>query len=149
MAATVTLRITRLEVAGATINALPGSRSFSIARLAPVLTDACFRTSGNGLELSVTGYTTTRQLTRADLTLGAAGAFTVDLQAPAWDWFLTDDSQRSGGAFTVKAPFELKGVSASSVSSLTLDRNQFGGHLGQPTGLALPVRSGSTAFRLY
>ncbi|MDP2996537.1 MAG: Ig domain-containing protein, partial [Bryobacterales bacterium] len=121
VAATVTLRITRLEVAGATINVLPASRSFSIARLAPVLTDACFRTSGNGLELSVTGYTTTRQLTRADLTLGgASGAFTVDLQAPAWDWFLTDESQRSGGAFTVKAPFELKGASASSVSSLTL-----------------------------
>jgi len=121
VAATVALRITRLEVAGATINALPPSKSFSVARMAPVVTDACFRTSGTSLELSVTGYTTTRQLTRADLTLGgAAGAFTVDLQAPAWDWFLTDGSQRSGGAFTVKAPFELKGVSASSVNSLTL-----------------------------
>jgi hypothetical protein len=71
--------------------------------------------------LSVAGYTTTRQLTRADVTLsGVSGAFTVDLEGPSWDWFLTDESQRTGGAFSLRAPFELKGVSPASVSGLAL-----------------------------
>jgi hypothetical protein len=121
VASTVSLRVTRLVVAGASVRALPAPKSFRVARLAPVLTDACFRTAGNGLELSVAGYTTTRQLTRADMTLsGASGAFVLDLEGPSWDWFLTDESQRSGGAFSLRAPFELKGVSPANVSGITL-----------------------------
>ncbi|MBI4876537.1 MAG: putative Ig domain-containing protein [Acidobacteria bacterium] len=121
VAGTVAVRVTRLEVAGTALRVLPVPRSFQIARLAPVLTDVCFRTSGNGVELAVSGYTTTRQLARADVALGGvSGGFVVDLQGPAWDWFLTDESQRTGGAFTLRAPFEVKGAAASSVSSLTL-----------------------------
>lgn len=122
VAGTITFRFTRLEVAGMALKTLPGSRSFTVARLAPVVTDACFRTSGNtGLELSVTGYTTTRQLTRADVSLtGASGAYAVDLELAAWDWFLTEESQRTGGAFTVRSTFELKGATPSSVSGMSL-----------------------------
>ena len=121
VASLISIRVTKLEVAGTVVKTLPATRSFRVARLAPVVTDACFRTSGNGLELSVTGYTTTRQLSRADVTLsGVTGAFVVDMEGPSWDWFLTDESQRSGGAFSVRAPFDLKGASPASVSSMTL-----------------------------
>ncbi len=107
VAATVTVTVTRLRVAGTNVQVLPGSRSFRVERLAPVMTDACFRQAAPGLQVQITGYTTTRQLSRADLTGLGSSTTTVDVDIVAAEYFLTDLSVRTGGAFALTFPVTL------------------------------------------
>ena len=119
VASQIELRVTELQAGGVSLRLLPAPRSFKVARLAPAITDACFRPIEKGLELSIAGYSTTRQLTRADVTIAGA-VHVVDLEGPSYDWFLSDESVRYGSTFSLKAPFELKGISPASVTSVTL-----------------------------
>ncbi len=124
VASAVTLSVVSLEAAGTTLRVLPPPKTFRVARLAPVITDACFSPGSTGVDLVVSGYSTTRHLKRADVTLAASqrlpvSSLALDLEGPSWDWFLTDDSVRYGGAFTLRVPLALPAGQGASVTGAT------------------------------
>lgn len=123
VAGTAEFRITELRAGGVNISSYPPAATARIPRMAPVITDACFTGSSTGIELAITGYSTSRDLSKAGVQLSAAqGAtiespnLTVDVSGVTSDWFASDDSVRFGGAFTLRLPVAIQG-GANSVSS--------------------------------
>lgn len=115
VASEITLGLDRLQVGEENINLLPTPRILRVERAAPVLTDACFTTGTLGATLNLTGYSTTRQLTSASLTAGGTTT-AVDLRSLSDAWFLTPESVRFGGAFTLTLPLP----SGASTTGLTV-----------------------------
>jgi hypothetical protein len=123
VAATYVISISSVKFGGASAVQIPSPRSFRVARLAPVVTDACFKTSSTGADAVVTGYSTTRSLSSANFSItpatGAASNSTIDVTNTALEYFLGDDSIRNGGAFTITFPFVTDGTAITG-ASLTL-----------------------------
>jgi hypothetical protein len=80
-------------------------------------------TSAGAAELRITGYSTTRQLNRAEFTYTAGTqqrTDSIDLSGSVAEYFSSDLSVRSGGAFTVSVPFTLEGSGALQPNTVTL-----------------------------
>lgn len=110
VAGVISLKLTALEMNGNAVTFPAAVASTRVNRLIPVLTDACYAQSSSGFELVISGYSTTRELQSASLsftTAGGANTFAVDLMRSAGEFFGNDLSVRTGGAFTVRAPFLL------------------------------------------
>jgi hypothetical protein len=122
VAATITVSVTNLRIAGSAVPLVPSPKLFQVRRTIPVITDACFNVKATGIEAVVTGYTTTRQLTSATFTFTPAASSTVDLTASAAVYFQGDDSIRNGGAFTLTIPFTAEGGNIAG-ASLTLSNS--------------------------
>jgi hypothetical protein len=114
VAGNLTLVVSELRAQEAAVPVVPVPRSATIARLAPVITDACFAPTSTGLEVQITGYSTTRQLTRLGIKL-PSGTLTADVSLIGTDYFAGDASVRFGGAFTLRFPV----TSATAVTSST------------------------------
>ena len=115
VASTVTLTADNLRAGGNAIPLSPTPVSFRIPRQAPLITDGCYTVKPTGAEATLTGFSTTRSLSTADVTVGSQTT-KLDVSGSAADFFLTDESIRNGGAFTVTFPFAEAGVAPSSVS---------------------------------
>jgi hypothetical protein len=128
VASTVAFAVSDLKAGGVVLPVAPPPKSFRVARSAPVLTDACFAPGATGIEIVVTGYSTTRQLDWADLTVSpptavaaAGGAVRVNLNLTAGEYYASDDSVRFGSAFTLRFPLAIQGGGAGVTSvALTL-----------------------------
>ncbi len=126
VATNLTFRVSRLDAAGTQIfNSLP-SVSTHVARSAPTLTSACYTATSTGIELVLTGFASTREITRADLTIHfvpseyrVPGTFTINARAISTEYFTSDESIPSGGAFTLRIPFSVSG-GANSLQSLSV-----------------------------
>ncbi|MEO8026216.1 MAG: putative Ig domain-containing protein [Bryobacteraceae bacterium] len=126
VAANLTFRITRLEVAGTpSFNSLP-SVSTRVNRAAPTLTSACYASTSTGIEVVLTGFASTREVTKSDLTVQflpsaymPSGTFTVTARAISNEYFSADESVASGGAFTLRLPFSVES-GANSIQSLSV-----------------------------
>ncbi len=103
VAARVIFSVAQLEVAGNRLSAAPPPRVFTVDRLPPVITSACYRPRPDGIELVVTGYTTTRQLDEVELTL-SSGVLKENIAGAAGEYFLNPVSVRTGGSFTLNVP---------------------------------------------
>jgi hypothetical protein len=131
VAGTAEFRITELRAGGVNVSPLPPPMTARIPRRAPVLTDACFTTSGTGIELNLTGYSTPREVTRAGVQLAVSGgsalqpaSMTFDVSGVAGEWFASDDSVRFGSAFTLKLPVAIQGGGGGVASaSVTLSNS--------------------------
>jgi hypothetical protein len=71
--------------------------------------------------MTITGYSTTRQITNATVTLTSAGGgpehtMTVDVAGSGYDYFSTDEAVRNGGAFTLTLPFAIQGGEITEAS---------------------------------
>jgi hypothetical protein len=94
----------------------------TVRRAIPVVTDACYTVGAdNAVEARITGYSTTRQLTKADFTFAGSGNTaqqnaSVDLTGTSVEYFGSDDSVRNGGAFTLSIPFTLQGAPVGTAS---------------------------------
>ena len=100
VASLITLRAINLTTAANSIPTAPAPKQFRVARGVPVLTDACLATTTSGPELRMTGYTTTRQLNRAEFSFTAGTqqkTENFDVSVSAADYFLSDASIRNGG----------------------------------------------------
>ena len=116
VASTVTFAVSNLEAGGSKVSSSGSPKLFRIQRLPPVVTTACFKPAGYGLDLVATGYSTTRELSTVDVTV-AGKTVTQNVSFAASDYYHNEESIRTGGAFTVTLPVDLGGsVSASSVS---------------------------------
>jgi hypothetical protein len=116
VAATITVTVTNLRIAGAPVPLVPSPKVFQVRPSIPVITDGCFNVKSTGVEAVVTGYSTTRQLTSATFTFTPPATSKVDLIASAADYYQGDDSIRNGGAFTLAIPFTAEGDTITGAS---------------------------------
>jgi hypothetical protein len=121
VAGTTTVRLANVSAAGTPIYTLPSPVLFRVVKTAPVITEACFTQAGGAVNVIVTGYSTTRQLTNASVTLkpsngGAEKSITQDVSGSGFDYFSMDEAIRSGGAFTLTLPFATEGSDVTSAS---------------------------------
>jgi hypothetical protein len=122
VASRVVVQANNLTAGGAPVPLSPSPRAFRVLRLPPVVTDACYNVKPTGIEAVITGYSTTRSLTTAQFTFAAAGSGaqsqsqTVDVSGSALEYFVSDESIRNGGAFTLTIPFGSEGTNISSAS---------------------------------
>jgi hypothetical protein len=115
-----------LQAGGADLDASGLDRSITIARSVPSFTVSVVK-SANGFEIHVTGYSTPRELTEADLTFtAAAGAnlqttsVTEGLTAVAQQWYQSATSGQFGSQFILVLPFTASQGSISAVGSVTV-----------------------------
>jgi len=106
VASTVTVSIANLRSAGANLSLYPTSKIFSIPASAPVVTSACYSRTPTGIALQINGYSTTRELAHADVTIGTQDS-QIDLSGIAAGYFSDPQTIRAGGAFALTVPYDL------------------------------------------
>lgn len=116
-----TINITAALTAGG-VNVTPSPApavSITVQRLAPVITSITARRDGNTLTVVVDGFSTTREVTSADLQFairqGAsvqATSFTVQTGGAFTTYYGGDGSNGLGGMFRLTMPFNVTGVAA-------------------------------------
>ncbi len=107
VAGQIAVQISKLKVLGSDLQIVPPAASFRINQLAPILTDACYRPDGSDLQVEITGYSTTRSLIGANVSLNGVTRRTADISSIANDYYLNEQSIRTGGAFTLFIPVAL------------------------------------------
>ena len=106
-----------------------------VASLAPVITSGSVKitnVSSTGFTVTLTAYSTTRDLTNATFTFTAAtgstlnGATqTVSLGSAATTWFASTAGQQAGGSFSLSVPFAYSGdPKALGTVSVTVSNSQ-------------------------
>ena len=119
VAASVTLAVGNLEVAGNKLSYVPSPAVFSVPRVPPVITSVCFASKTTGIELSITGYSTTRQLDSVEITAGAT-THSQSIATASSDYYLNEESIRTGGAFTIALGVDTAGETSPASISVTL-----------------------------
>jgi hypothetical protein len=122
---TITLSFTS-DAGGVQLTA-PSPTAITIARAAPTITAVKLVTSSNTLQVEVTGYSTPRELTEADLTFTPASGASlqttsaiIDLAAAGKQWFQSTASAQYGSQYILTMPFTASQGSISSVASVTV-----------------------------
>ena len=115
VASSITFAVTSLEVAGNKLPQAPSAKVMTVAPAAPTLTTACFTTPTGGIALTVTGYSTTRAIDSATVTLDGK-VVAQSTKTSSFDYFGNDLSIRTGGAFTLTLPTITTSTVPSTVS---------------------------------
>src|SRR6185369_10072201 len=126
----------------------PVTHVMTVPRRAPVIvTGPCTRAIGDQqFEIDLTGYSVTRDLIAAVVTLtlvnGEVVTLTFDLRDAGQAYFSSPLSQAFGGAFKLQLPFtgDLQQVAVGSV----VVSNSAGSSVDQPGGCAEPGQAGLT-----
>jgi hypothetical protein len=125
VASEVIVSLQELQVGTTQVPTTSAPRVFRVPRTLPVITDACLVQAGEGVNVRVTGYSTTRGINRANLTYTPAGGaqttLSRDVSGEASNFFSGDESVRNGGAFTLLLPFANTG--AVTTGSFTLQNS--------------------------
>lgn len=108
------------------------SQSGAIAKSVPILTAASITRVTGGLDVTITGYSTTREIASATITFNpAAGStvtsapITVQLASVFTAWYASAASTAVGSAFTVTLPFTVTGnTNAIGSASVTMTNSQ-------------------------
>jgi hypothetical protein len=128
-----------LQTGGADL--LDFDRTITIARSAPSITNVSVVKNATGFEIHVTGFSTPRELTEADLTFTpAAGAnlqttsVTEGVTAVGQQWYQGSSSAQFGSQFILVLPFTASQGSISAVASVTVQlKNSVGTSPGTTT----------------
>ena len=110
VASRIALTLKEPTAAGTAVPNTAGALVSHVERETPVLTGACFVPGSGSIDLRLTGYTTTRSLLTAEVQLGTssdARQVSADLDYYASEFFSSDLSIRSGGAFDLTIPVTL------------------------------------------
>jgi hypothetical protein len=119
VASTVYVQARNLRVGEARLSQYPAARSFRIPRTAPAVTAACYAQIPDGLELRVNGLSTTRELTRAEVTIGAR-SFNTDLTGISAGYYSSAETIRFGGAFSLRLPYEIQIAPNTPIGPVTM-----------------------------
>ncbi len=128
-----TIRITGSFTAnGADVTPNPApSKTITIDSAAPVISSVQLQRIGNTLNVIVTGYTTTREISSGVFRFSASGnslsqsEFTVQLSSAFATWFSNGGSNATGGLFRLTVPFNVQGDNQSvSLASVTLTNSR-------------------------
>ena len=113
VASTITVSLSNLRSAGTNLSLFPTPQVFSIPASAPVVTSACYTHTATGITLQLNGYSTTRELANADVTIGNLSVQT-DLSGIAAAYYADPVSIAAGGAFALTIPYDLTLDSSAS-----------------------------------
>jgi hypothetical protein len=118
VAGSLTFRVEHLRSSGTEIGSVITPAVTRIPPTAASLTEACYaKNAAGGYELSVTGFSTTRELEYAVVRVdGSQQIQRIDISGYASDYFGSAASIRSGGAFRVGFPFQLTSTSNPAVN---------------------------------
>jgi hypothetical protein len=115
-----------------------------VAALAPVITSGSVQItslSSTGFMVTLTAYSTTRDLTNATFTFQAASGTTlngttqsVSLGSAATTWFSSGPGLQAGGSFTLSVPFAYSGSTSALASVSVTVANSVGTSAAQQTG---------------
>jgi hypothetical protein len=136
VAGTISL-LALLRTENAALTATPVAvHSIRIDRTAPVVTSTSYTRTSTGIEIKVTGYSNSREVTQATFRFRAAPGnslttsdITVPLEEPFGRWFRDPEAAPYGGQFTFTQQFTIQG-----------DPNAV-----TPVSVALTNRSGTTS----
>jgi hypothetical protein len=124
VAGTITLDLS-VQPAGGQVIAT-ATRVLHINRTAPVMRNVLLVPTAGGFELHITGYSTPRQLTRADVQLTPSPGsnlqttrLTIPLTDLASNWYQSAASRLFGSQFTLILPFTIQG-NASGIDSVSV-----------------------------
>jgi len=100
-------------------------RTIRLDRLAPKIISVTAVPTSSGVELHLTSFATTRQVTQGVFQFQAAnGAQAVEVSVPLVDsgtaWFQSAQSTQFGGEFSLIQPFTFQGQSLSNFSSVSV-----------------------------
>ncbi len=132
VAGTITLTAT-LSAAGVDITPTPAPiETITIASSAPVIESVSFSNTGGALTVTVTGYSTTREMVSGQFTFApvtgstlSQSAITVQLASAFATWYQSSASNQYGGQFMLTEPFTVSGTAADVASvSVTLTNTQ-------------------------
>jgi hypothetical protein len=128
VAGTIQLNVADVQVGG--IPAIPDGSSFDvqIPRLPPVITNVrVLNRSSAGFDVEITGYSTSREISVATFTFGAASGarlLTAQLQpdvgSPFSTYYQSDASEAVGGSFVYTQQFLVKQGDVNAVASITI-----------------------------
>lgn len=127
VAGTITLSVT-WQAGGVTFAERAGvSQTIQIAPSAPVIAAVTASTTAAGLQVLVTAYSNTREVTGAVVQFTAASgqtlettSVTVALTDAANTWFRAASSDQYGGQFILTLPFTVTGGAAGAVGSVSV-----------------------------
>jgi hypothetical protein len=123
VAGTITLTAS-LSANGVNVTPSPApTQTITIAPSAPVIQSVNFSNTGSGLSVTVTGYSTTREMVSGLFTFAPAtgstlsqSAITVQLSSAFSTWYQSSGSNQYGGQFQLTMPFSVSGTAADVVS---------------------------------
>jgi len=123
---TITLTFT-LEAGGTQLPSTGLTQTITIARAAPTISAVKIVTSSNSFQVEVTGFSSPRELTEADLTFTPAAGSTlqttsaiIDLTAVGKQWFESSTSAKFGSQFILVMPFTATQGNISAVASVSV-----------------------------
>jgi hypothetical protein len=94
-----------------------------------VITSACYTVTQTGVNVQVNGYSTTRELTQANATIGP-NTFKTDVSGMAAAYFSAPQTIRAGGSFALTLPYQVDLGSNNSISSATINLSNTVGAAG-------------------
>ncbi len=132
-AGVITVRITALTAGGVSVLPSPAtSMQVRVARQPPVITSARFAPASGGFQLTVVGYSTSRELTRASFTFSQAPgtnlqttSLSADVSSRFSELYRSAASAEHGSRFTLTVNFSVQGdVNAVAGAAVTLTNAQ-------------------------
>ena len=120
VASTVLVSLDKLGSANVDLPLHPTPAIFSIAQAAPVVTSACYTRTQTGVNVQVNGYSTTRELTRAEVAIGP-DAFKTDVSGIAASYFAAAETIRAGGSFALTLPYQTDLGPNDPISTATIN----------------------------
>ncbi len=132
VAGLITVSVTRLQSGSANLTP-PAAVTATIARAAPTATSTCLAPSGAGFVITVSGYSTSREVTRANFRFTGAAGVTLEGAAPVvadaettfGNWFRSTPSFVLGSQFKLTVNFAVDNGSINSIGQafVTLANN--------------------------
>jgi hypothetical protein len=104
VASSVVAFLSGVRAAGVDVALAAAPRVFQVPAAAPVVSSACYVPQGTGVELTVLGYSTSRELKSAEVTT-SLGTMTSNLSDIAAEYYAREESIRAGGAFSLRIPY--------------------------------------------
>ena len=132
VASTVIVSLVNLGSSGVPLPLHPTPVIFGIAPSAPVITSACYTTTSTGVNVQVNGYSTTRELTQANVTIGT-NTFQTDVSGIAAAYFSAPQTIRAGGSFALTLPYQVDIGSNNTIGSVTINLSNTVGGAGSRT----------------
>jgi len=132
VASTVIVSLVNVGSSGVPLPLHPTPVIFSIPPSAPVVTSACYTPTSTGVNVQLNGYSTTRELTQANVTIGSS-SFQTNVSGIAAAYFSAPQTIRAGGSFSLTLPYQVDLGTHNTIGSVTINLSNTVGAAGSRT----------------
>ena len=133
VASTVIVSLANLGSSSVPLPLHPTPVIFTIPPAAPVITSACYTPTQTGVNVQVNGYSTTRELTQANVTIGTNNKFQTEVSGIAAAYFSAPETIRAGGSFALTLPYQVDIGTNNTIGPVTLNLSNTVGAAGSRT----------------